>query len=443
MELRDLVVTPLLLIILGVGAIVVRPYFTDELTRRYFLPAFWCKVIGALALGFLYQYYYAGGDTYNYHTHGSRIVWNTIIDSPSEGLQLLFGKAGYGAQPYKAASRILFITDPSSYFVVRIAAILDLFTFSTYSATALLFSVFSFAGSWMLFKTFYSIKPELHKLIAIATLFIPSMVFWGSGLLKDTLTLGALGLLTYGIKSVFIDKRKGVGLIIMVLLSTILLFEIKRYIILCYLPAALIWIYIGNLSKIRSMAIRIVLLPIIICLAVLSAYFSAALISKNDERYSLDKLAKTAQITAYDIRYYTGKDAGSGYQLGELDGSFSSMLRLAPAAVNVSLFRPYLWEVRNPLMLLSAMESFIFLVLTIYVLVKLRWNIVKALSEPNIIFCLIFSIAFAFAVGVATFNFGTLARYKIPLLPFYSLALIFLIDYLNRERKTAALESTE
>ncbi len=443
MELRDLVVTPLFLIIIGFGAILVRPWFTDDVTRKYFLPALWLKIVGALALGFLYQFYYNGGDTFNYHTRGSRVVWETLIESPLEGLQLLFSQGGSHGELYSHTSRIVFFTDPGSYFVVRIAAFIDIFTFSSYTATALVFSLFSFFGLWYLFKAFYEYKPYLHKSIALAVLFIPSLIFWGSGLLKDTITLGAIGFLTYTIKKIFIDKNVRVRYVVVLLVSAYLAFQIKRYIVLCFFPAALIWIYITNLSKIASFAIRLVLFPVMIITALGSAYLASVWIGKNDARYSLDKIAVTAKITAYDIGFYTGKDAGSGYNLGELDGSFQSMIRLTPQAVNATLFRPYLWEVRNPLMLLAATESFFFFVFTCVVLLRLRLKIVRTFSDPYIIFCLVFSLTFAFAVGVATFNFGTLTRYKIPMLPFYALALILMNDYWNREIKTSRLESTE
>lgn len=174
-----------------------------------------------------------------------------------------------------------------------------------------------------------------------------------------------------------------------------------------------------------------------------SVYFASVWIGRNDRRYSLDKIAATAKITAYDIGFYSGKNAGSGYSLGELDGSFQSMIRLAPQAINASLFRPYLWEARNPLMFLAAIESLFFLTFTIIVMVRLRLKILKTFSDPYIIFCLVFSITFAFAVGVATFNFGTLTRYKIPMLPFYLMALILINDYRKREIKTSRLETTE
>ena len=62
----------------------------------------------------------------------------------------------------------------------------------------------------------------------------------------------------------------------------------------------------------------------------LIAFLLAREVGETSDRYRLDKIAETAQVTAYDIRYWTGKDAGSGYSLGELDGTYWSMIKLAP-----------------------------------------------------------------------------------------------------------------
>ncbi len=180
-----------------------------------------------------------------------------------------------------------------------------------------------------------------------------------------------------------------------------------------------------------------------VCSAIILGYFAMLKAGEDNKKYALSNLAKTAQITAYDIRYYTGRDAGSGYSLGELDGTFNSMINLAPQAINVSLFRPYLWEVRNPLMLLSALESTLLLFLCIYILFKKNLKIFSAFSNFNVLFALIFSISFAFAVGVSTFNFGTLVRYKIPLLPFFLIAIILILDHSKSDKKVEELESTE
>lgn len=443
MEFRDLIVTPLVIFIVYVAAYFIRPYVTDDVNRRYFFPALTFRIFCALALGFLYQFYYSGGDTFNFHTHGSRHLWNTMVEDPYAGIHLFLHSGPGDYSIHKYSSRIFFYDDPSSFMVVRIAGFFDLFTFSAYSATAVCFAVVSFIGAWMLFLTFYRDYPQLQKVIAAATLFIPSVVFWGSGLLKDTITLACIGIATYLIRNFFTGKRFGIFQVLLLLLSLYLVFAIKKYVLLCFVPAALLWIYLGYLSRFQSFAFKLIMTPVVFGLTIISGYFAIDNIGKDDARYSLSQLGRTAQITAYDIRYFTGKDAGSGYSLGELDGTFASMLRLSPQAVNVSLFRPYVWEVKNPLMLLSAMESLFLLVFTLYLVFSSGKFLGKGFLNPDVLFCFVFSVTFAFAVGISTYNFGTLSRYKIPLLPFFVLGLILLNSYVKSERKLGAFDRTE
>lgn len=443
MELRDLVVTPIVFILICFGAYLARPHFTDATTKRYFFPALLVKLIAALALGFLYQFYYDGGDTYNYHTHGSRHVWEAFMDSPLKGLTLIFSNGNYSPGIYQYASRIIFFQDPASYFVVQVAAVFDIITFSSYSATAILFATISFAGGWALFLSFYKRLPEMHTWQAIAALFIPSVIFWGSGLMKDTLTFSAIGFLTYSVSSLFLKDRFLVPNLFMIIFSIWVLFSVKKYILLCYIPAVILWVSTNTLNQIKSKVFKVLIIPFIFTLLIVSAYYSIVLIGEGDSRYSLNQLAETARVTSNDIGFYSGRDAGSGYSLGKLDGTFENMMSKMPAAINVSLFRPYLWEVHNPLMLLSAFESSALILLTLYVIILKRLNVLKALNDPTVVFCIVFSLTFSFAVGVSTFNFGTLARYKIPMLPFYVLAMGYILHYSNNERKLEVLEETE
>jgi hypothetical protein len=443
MDSRDLVVTPTIIIIIYSVAYLIRGRVTDDINRVYFFPALTVKIIGALAVGIIYQFYYGGGDTFNYHTHGSRHVWDALMDSPVKWIKLVFGNNSDETGIYRYSSRIIFFKDPSSYAVVRVASIFDVLTFSTYSATAVLFAVFSFIGMWMLFLTFYKSYPDLHRLLAAAIFFIPSVFFWGSGLLKDTLTLGCLGMATYAIHRVLVRHEFRVGLILLLLVALLGLYKVKIYILLVYLPAAIVWVFLENLDSLRSLVLRIMLFPSVITIATVIAYFAMIKASEDNAKYSVNAIARTAQTTAYDIRYGTGKDAGSGYSLGELDGTFGSMISLAPQAIVVTLFRPYLWEVNNPLMLLSSLESVVFILTTLTIMIRANIRIFRVFLQPNIFFSLIFSLTFAFAVGVSTYNFGTLVRYKIPLLPFFALSLILIADYSKRARNVDVLEVTE
>jgi hypothetical protein len=442
-ELRDFIVTPVVIIFVYVIAYLVRPRFTDPINRKYFLPALSIKIFGAIALGMLYQFYYHGGDTYLYHTRGSRLIWEAFMDSPHTGLKLLFAEDIDQPGIYKYASRILFFNDPQSYHVVCIAAVFDLLTFSTYSATAVLFSIISFTGMWMLFLTFYKQYPSLHLGLSIGTLFIPSMVIWGSGILKDTITLGCLGVATYCIYTLFIERRIKIGLVILLILSLYTIFSIKIFILQAYIPAALTWVMAKNFGVIRSVVLKIMLIPFVVVIILVSGYYVISKVGEGNKQYSINNIAETIRITAYDIGFYTGRDAGSGYSLGELDGTISGTLKLAPQAINVTLFRPYLWEVKNLLMLMSALESFGFLMFTLFLFFRKTKSFIKAFNDPNVLFCFIFSIVFAFAVGVSTYNFGTLARYKIPVLPFYFLGLVLVYHYAKRDKKVEEFEVTE
>ncbi|HEY0744931.1 MAG TPA: hypothetical protein VGD40_25865 [Chryseosolibacter sp.] len=402
-------------------------------------------MVGAISVGLVYQFYYSGGDTFAFHTHGSRHIWEAFMDSPLTGLKLLFSNGEYGPGLWDIAPKIWYWRDENSFFVIRIAAIFDLFTFSTYSATALLFSVVSFVGAWLFFTTFYRHYPDLHRWLAFSILFFPTVVLWGSGILKDTLTLAALGVATWAARSLLIDRLLNFRYAIFLLLAFWVIYQLKVYIILCFLPALLLWILVSYVTRIRSFALRLLITPAMIVLSCILAYFAIDNVIAEDSKYSLNNLANTAKITAYDIRYGWGArmGEGSGYTLGELDGSWSSMVRLAPAAVNVSLFRPYIWEVRNPLMFLSAVESLTILACVVYVLFRTRMRVIRYAVRADALFCLVFSIVFAFAVGVSTYNFGTLSRYKIPLIPFFLVGIGLCYYYWKSERKFLVFDATE
>ncbi len=433
MELKDLIVTPIFFIIILIGAYLIRPYVTNDTNRKYFFPALVLKMTAAILLGFLYQFYYNGGDTFLYHTNGSAIIYEALLEEPLEGLKLLFSNGDWALLKYKYVSRIRYFGDPSSYVVVQIAAIFDLFTFATYSATALLFAVMSFSGSWCLYQFFLKKSNANPFLLALSVLFIPSVIFWSSGILKDSLTLAAVGWFMYALNKAVIEKRNIGSNWVLLVLSLYLLYMVKVYILLCLVPSLLLYLFMSYLKQIKPIVLRNILTPVMIVLAAFSGYLAVRNIVEEESKYSLQNIAQTAKITAYDIAYWTGKDAGSTYTLGELDGTFESMLRLAPEAVNVALFRPYLWEVKNVFMLLSAIESLLMFVLTLFILVRSRlWKLRVIYKNPLLMFCLIFSIVFAFGVGISTFNFGTLSRYRIPLLPFYLTAIVLLFDSIRK-----------
>lgn len=434
MGIKDLFITPFFLLLFTVLAYMIRPAVTNAQTRRFFLPALWVKFFGAIFLGLIYQFYYDGGDTFNYFTHGSRWIWEAFLDSPVTGFKLLTESGGERqGETFQYSQHIWYYRDPHSFFVVRIVAFIDLFTFHTYGATALCLAVFSFSGMWAFYSAVQRMYPESGKWLAIAILFVPSVAFWGSGILKDTITLGALGWLTWAMIAMIEFKKRSWKVWLIALTALWLIYSIKIYIVICFVPMVFVWIYLKQVREVRNPLIRFTIAPVLLIIFAAMGYLALQQIAGESEKYSLDAIAERAAITAYDIRYGWGARTGGegGYDLGDLDGSWESMIRLMPQAINVSLFRPYPWEVRNPLMLLAALESLVVFFLSFYLLVYKK-RLINVFRDPFLTFCFLFALLFAFAVGVSTYNFGTLMRYKIPMMGFYLINLVS--SYLTKKK---------
>ena len=431
------------MIIIYAGAFLVRRRFSDPVTIKYFIPALTVRLIGAISVGLIYQYYYNGGDTFNFFTHGSLHIWEAWKDSPIKAMKLIFAGGVHYPDTLHYSSQIWYYKDLPSYFVVRVVSILDLLTLHTYSATACLFAVCSFTGLWAMYRAFYSLYPSLHKPLAISILFVPSVFFWGSGIMKDTLTITAVAFVTYSFVQILYFNKGLMRFLPLILISFYVIYSIKIYILLCLIPALAIWFFILKVKKIHSTLLKVIISPIAIIIALTFGYMAINEVSKDNKRYAIDKLSRTAEITAKWINYVSIIEGGSGYTLGDFDYSTEGMIRKFPLAVNVSLFRPYLWEVNNMVMLFAAMESFVLLFLTITVIIKVRLKILGFLiANPLVLFSMIFAISFAFAVGFSTYNFGSLVRYKIPLMPFY-LSALSIIYYESNSKKVDVFEFTE
>ena len=437
MELSDLFLTPLYLGIFYAVAFGIRARVTNQFTKQFFIPALTLKFIGAIALGLVYQFYYGGGDTYNYFFH-TKIIYSAFGDSFSNGLKLLLDNGGSTDPATAKYVAQMYWHQPHSteYATVRIAAFFGLFCFNNYSVIALFFAATSFSGLWAMYVTFARIRPHVYKQLAWAIFYIPSMFFWGSGLMKDSLAVGALGWLFYALYRGAIQKRGILKAAAVGFLAAYALLSIKVYILLCFLPGALLWVFNENNALIKNQTVRILAKPLFFVVGGLIAIYAATNLTKGDDKYDVDKIGERSKITA-DYLYETSvKQNGSAYTLGKQDGTISGMVKLAPQAIVTALFRPLIFEARNPIMLLSAIEAGFFLIFTLRIF--WRTGVVATLkfvaTTPVLVMCFVFSLIFAASVAINSSNFGTLVRYKIPMIPFYLGGLYILQSMLDAQK---------
>ena len=420
MELKDFLITPLILILVYFLAFAIRKKFTTSVTRPYFIPALTVKIIGAICLGLIYQFYYDGGDTYNYFEQ-SGFIYSSILDSPLITLKLLLSNGEFTPGTFLYSQHIYWFSSPSEYMIIKLAAFFGLFCFDTYSSIAVLFACLSFSGLWAAFTTFLKEYPGQEKSLALALFFLPSVFFWGSGLMKDTVAITALGWLLFSFHRLFILKKDMIITTIILLFCIHVLYTIRVFVLLSFLPPAIVWVFLQNSLGIKNRLIRQIAAPLLLVIGLIGAIYVGMNITEGHVKYDIDEIGKRTKINAEYLYRISLQEGGSAYYLGDLDGTIEGMLKLAPRALVVTLFRPYLWEAKNIMMVLSALEALVLLLLTARIIWSpgLLKSIKILLNEPMLLFCLIYSVILAVAVGLNSYNFGSLVRYKIQILPFY------------------------
>lgn len=429
MELRELLLIFIFLfLIISIGFIFKTVFYKKHPIGKYFMPALFLKLIGALAFCSVYNFYYTGGDTtayFKYSLHFTRI----ILENPWEGLRVIFSElTNYELVTHGLNTNMNNVHYSSMYMIYKIAGVLNLVGMSNFWTTTLLFTMGSFSGLCALYHVFVDVYPRLYKQIAIAVFWIPSVFFWGSGILKDTVTIGCIGWLVYGFYHLCIKRDKIIISIALIIISAYLIDVIKGYILAAALPGLLIWCILHYWYKVKDAYLKSFLF-----LSLMSTIGGSIVLMLDRLQVATQNALLSFVSRALDFQNWHGLLAetlgASGYDLGEIEFTWLGILSKFPAAVNVALFRPYLFEAYNPVMLMAAIESTVFLFFTLYVWFKTGFFCTFRIifQHPIIFFCLFFSFTFAFAVGFTSYNFGALVRYKIPCLPFYMAALFMIL----------------
>ncbi|MCG8576330.1 MAG: hypothetical protein MI810_15690 [Flavobacteriales bacterium] len=401
----------------------------EEEHYRFFLFGFSFKVLGGLAFALVYIYYYAGGDSIEYFKNSSVMV-EAFMNSPGDYLSLMTSASSeLPAELASYADRMGYSSGQEEWFMVRVLSVFNLFGFNSYLVTTLLVSLLSFWGSWKLFLVMG--KRVQNKMWAFLAVFVtPSVVFWGSGILRDTVVTVALSIFIWSFYLIFFERRIRFVNFVILVLSGFFAYRTKSYVLILFLPAMALALFVLLRRGIRVAILRVLAGPLLVLMLGISGYLGIIYLSNASSKYELQGIEKKVK----GFHSWHTFQGGSVYDLGEIEYTAIGVLSKVPAAVNVTLFRPYIWESNNIVMLLGALESLACLILFIRLLV-IRYNSISFLvKDPFILMLLIYVIVLGFVVGFISFNFGALVRYKIPMLSMFTfilLALNFDSNYLK------------
>lgn len=435
-KLNDIFLVPVCLLLIFVIAYIVRKKYTGTSKAGYFFPALLLRLVFVFLYAIVVQYYYGYGDTIMYYRSvldmhraiGDDLSFLTKIATTTQ-LDVYNPLYPYFMYDGSIATHY-YMMQVNNFNVSRFALPYSLMFNGSYICISFCLSFFSFGGCWRIFKMFTELYPQLERKFAFSILFLPSILFWGGSLLKDSICLGAMGFALYAGYQIFFKKKKILASLLILAFSTLLLYYIKPYILLCLVPPFIFWRFYTFRKGIVDSGVRKFTSFALVIISIIGGALLLRQLNQSEiaSQYASEKILETAQSLQTTFATLEEESGSSNYSVGAIGDSYFDLILMFPTGIITTYFRPFPWEVKNPLMLISAMEAFAFLYLTIMMFRKVGAKRVFSIgfNDSTVLFCLIFSFAFGGIIGITTTNFGALARYKIPCLPFY-LFMIFII----------------
>jgi len=393
---------------------------------RFFLPGFLIKVFGSIAFTLIYVYYYKFGDSFEYYK-GALALNEAMSNSWTDYIDLLFSESSTDFMNHliRYTNSLEYADTPEEWFMVKLISPISFIAFKSYLVINLLMGFISFWGSWKLFKVFADILPDKKTLAFISAFLIPSVVFWGSGIMKDTITLAGVNYIIYALYFGFVKGQTKFIYYVTIPIWFYITFKLKSYITIALLPGVVLTAYYHLKSKINSNFIRIISGPILLITLTSLSFLGLKSLSESSQKYSTSQLEwKVKGIHSWHSDEGTG---GSSYNLGQIDYTPIGVVKKIPEALNVTFFRPYPWEARNAIVFLGALESAFILGLFLLTLYQSNFRPLRYINNQSILKgMLIFVLIFGFAIGFTSYNFGALGRYKIPIFSLFTFILFYI-----------------
>jgi hypothetical protein len=402
----------------------------EGISKRTLSFVFILKIICGLILWSVYTFYYkdrAISDIYKYFD-ASKIMFDALKTNPIHFFKMLTGIGNNAPEflPYYDKMNFWSRQIESSIYndshtIIRFNTLVRFFSFGYYNVHTVFICFLSLIGLTAIYKTFYPLLQDKKQELFISVFLLPSVLFWGSGVLKEGLILFALGLFIYYFNQLFKFKA------IIICLGVGLLLALSKFYVWLSIMPGLIFILWINKSKGTK---KILKFTTIICIMAIIGLnidkftsIQNPLITLSQKQIEFNKLANGLVTDAYNKPIAIPQSA---IKINILKPTLKSLVSNSPQALTNVLFRPFPWELKSPMMIFAGVENMaiiLFIILCIIFikpLSKIRWEYV--------LFCSSFVIIQFIIIGCTTPIIGAITRYKVPALPFLLITFLLLLD---------------
>ncbi|MDU0372799.1 hypothetical protein ACFPAF_20535 [Hymenobacter endophyticus] len=315
----------------------------------------------------------------------------------------------------------------NTLFLIKLLSVLNLASLGNAWLNGCYLSLFSFVSGWELVRKLRLRWPETPAGSGVvAFLGWPTVVYWTSGLTKESLLVGSGALvlalmmhLGYGG-----TQRRGWALASLVVVVG-LHFKMRYFfaVVLFGVLAGLALVLV--LQRLGTARSRVAQVVVLVGLLLLGAWAAS----------EVSPVFRANKFTSQLQRNYTELLASSGQrphlEYPQLQPTTESVLKHTPEAVFNTLSRPWPWEGDTLLYMVAGLENLLLLALVVVAIGATVQGRSGRLPFGVVLALLVYCVILAALLGLTTPNLGTLNRYRVTFLPF----LVFLVlqnDYAAR-----------
>ena len=415
-------------LLLFIYSITRHPFFIKSGIKPLWLSGLFILKVGVgVILYLIYTKFYSvrsDADIFKYFDD-SQVIYNALWSKPSDYFRLVFSSPPdneyfhdnyYNVMNYWANKHnSLFYGD--SKLMIRVNALFRIFSFGSFHVHSLFFNFLSFiglVGIYRVAKNFFS--SHFHYLILVVFC-LPSVLFWSSSVLKESLLLFFLGILVFNLQKLATLAVKP-KVIFYLIISLVFIALLKFYVLVALIFPLLSFVLVLRFQKQK------------VGLIYASSLALFTLFIFNSNLLFNTSLVDTLVLKQADfLNLVANTKAGSYFEIPLLTASFLGVLKAIPLGILNSFTRPYPSSSISLMAIPAVLENGLILMAllaSIFPMFTLK-NWKDRATNNWLLFQIVFTLMLFAIIGITTPVAGALVRYKVAALPFLGLFLYYFI----------------
>lgn len=366
-----------------------------RLTTPELVAAFGFKVLMACAYGYIFLHYYGGDDTWELHKV-SLHEWRLLFDDPGQFFwDLTPAHAWHVAQGNTGFALRHYLDKLELHLPAKALGIFNVISRGNYYANAVFFSFLTFWGHYWLFKLVTGAFPHKRRLWFLLIFFYPPVIFWLSGVRSDGLLFLFLALLLlHAWRWIQENKRSSLLYLILGMVGVIIFRDV---VILLLAPALVAWFIAVRYDR-RPLPVFLMVYGVSVVV-----FFGSILLPGA---FNFPSLIVARQ------QEFLALQGNTRLPLDTLEPTAGSFFRILPQAISNTFLRPYLWEARGLLQVMTALDILLFWLLVILAVVWRKKDNSSGIT-PLFWFLLFFGVSLYIFIGYVIPFPGAIVRYKV------------------------------